>query len=160
MVDALVQGGEPQWRKRTECAERLGTGIGKQISFGWEIFETVFYGGDGIIYAIRPDGRMHWYKDEDRPRRERGECAERLGTGIRNQISFGWEIFETVFYGGDGMIYAVRPDGRMHWYKDEDRRGRNGRMRRTVWQRVGKIKSASVGEVLGRVLLPGAGTAW
>lgn len=108
-------------------------GSGSRISFGWEIFKSVFYGGDGVIYAIRPDGRMHWYKDEDRRGGNGPHAQSGWASGSGNQISFGWEIFESVFYGNDGIMYAIRPDGRMHWYRDENRRGDNGPNAESGW---------------------------
>ncbi len=58
-------------------------------------FSKVFYGGGGvvhpgIIYAITPDGRLLWYRDDNRqgqngPNADRGWAA-----GSGNQIGFGW----------------------------------------------------------------------
>jgi len=74
-------------RKPREGGHR---GSGNQISYGWEKFSHVFSGGDGIIYAITPEGRLHWYQDTDR-RGQNGAGAERgWAPGSGNQISYGW----------------------------------------------------------------------
>ncbi len=48
------------------------------IHDGVEVFSLEH---EGLLYAIRPDGRMHWYKDENRQRQETGQGAEWLGAG-------------------------------------------------------------------------------
>ena len=101
-------------------------GSRNQIGKGWNGFTHVFSGGDGIIYAITPDGGLLWYRDDDRqgnngPNAERGWAA-----GSGNKIGKGWNGFTHVFSGGDGIIYAITPDGRLLWYRDEDRQGNNG----------------------------------
>jgi Tachylectin/PQQ-like domain len=100
-------------------------GSGKQIGIGWNNFKHVFSGGDGIIYAIKPGGELLWYKDTDL-KGNNGPKAERgWAPGSGNQIGFGWDNFKHVFSGGDGVIYAVTPDGKLLWYRDFNRRGGN-----------------------------------
>ena len=99
---------------------------GNQIGIGWNGFTHVLSSGDGIIYAITPDGRLLWYRDDDRngnngPNAERGWAA-----GSGNQIGIGWNGFTHVFSDGAGIIYAITPDGRLLWYRDDDRNGNNG----------------------------------
>ena len=99
----------------------------------------IFYGGggrrspvnsgsqaDGVIYAITPHGRLQWYRDDNRhgnngPKAERGWAAS-----SGNQIGIGWNGFTHVFSDGAGIIYAITPDGRLLWYRDDDRNGNNG----------------------------------
>ena len=108
-------------------AERgWAAGSGNQIRKGWNGFVYVFSGGDGIIYAITPDGRLLWYRDDDRqgnngPNAERGWAA-----GSGNQIGKGWNGFTHVFSDSTGVIYAITEDGRLLWYRDDDRQGNNG----------------------------------
>ena len=87
----------------------------------------------GAIYAIRPDGRLHWYKDNNRSGGNGPNAQTGWAPSSGSQISFGWEIFERVFYGGDGIIYAVSPKGRLLWYKDDNRSGGNGPNAQTGW---------------------------
>jgi hypothetical protein len=108
-------------------------GSGSQISFGWEIFQHIFYGGDGIIYAVRPDGRMFWYRDVDRNGGNGAAAQIGWAPGSGSQISFGWHVFRRIFYGGDGIIYAVGHDGRLFWYRDLDRTGGNGPATESGW---------------------------
>ena len=65
-------------------------------------FRKVFYGGGGVvyvdsglphpgvIYAITPDGRPLWYRDDNR-QGQNGPNAERgWAPGSGNQIGVGW----------------------------------------------------------------------
>ncbi|HEY4937834.1 MAG TPA: tachylectin-related carbohydrate-binding protein, partial [Actinomycetota bacterium] len=38
-------------------------GVAKQISSGWGTYAKVFSGGNGVIYAIDPAGKLFWYRD-------------------------------------------------------------------------------------------------
>lgn len=114
-------------------AERgWAAGSGNQIGKGWNNLSHVFSGGDGIIYAVTQDGRLLWYRDDDRqgnngPNAERGWAA-----GSGNQIHFGWFRFTHVF-GVGGNIYAIKADGRLLWYQDSNRQGGNDPGGLTGW---------------------------
>jgi hypothetical protein len=71
---------------------------------------------DGIIYAIRPDGELLWYRHEGRDDGS-AEWTEDVGRAVGT----GWGDFQQVFPGGDGVIYAIRNDGGLLWYRHEGR---------------------------------------
>jgi len=138
---AITDDGKMRWYKDTDRSGNNGAqaergwapGSGNQISFGWEKFRHVFSGDGGIIYAITPEGTLHWYRDTD-GRGQNGAQAERgWAPGSGNQISFGWEKFRHVFSGGGGIIYAIAPEGTLHWYRDTDRGGQNGAKAERGW---------------------------
>ena len=60
----------------------------------------LFYGSDGIIYAVDQQGRLLFYRD-----------TTRHGTGDVNTPSVigqgGWQAMKFLFAGGDGIIYAA-----------------------------------------------------
>jgi len=105
-------------------------------------FSNVFYGGytfttrlavvdsgdygSGVIYAIKPDGGLFWYRDINREGQNGAQAERGWAPGSGNQISYGWEKFSHVFSAGDGILYAITPVGTLHWYEDTDRRGQNG----------------------------------
>ena len=99
-------------------AKRDGTGDvgGGDIVWrgGWNDFKFVFDGGDGIIYAVTPDGDLLWC-GSDGSTFDVAKCKV-IGHG-------GWSEFANVFSGGEGILYAVTADGNLLWYKDHNRDG-------------------------------------
>ena len=100
---------------------------------------------EGALYAIRPDGRMHWYKEENRSGANGPNAQSGWAPDSGSQISFGWEIFETIFYGGDGIIYASRPMVVCIGTRRRTAVAQTDRMRRAVGHRDREVRSASVG---------------
>ncbi|TQM11740.1 tachylectin [Pseudonocardia kunmingensis] len=88
---------------------------GVRISGGWGIYANVFSGGDGVIYGIKPNGDLHWYRHDGW---KEGTAHWTAGAGgVR--ISGGWGIYANVFSGGDGVIYGIKPNGDLHWYRHD-----------------------------------------
>ena len=99
---------------------------GSQIGSGWNVFQTVFYGGAGVIYAIKETGELLWYRDTARDGSNAGRPDHGWAAGSGSQIGAGWGNFSSVFSGGQGVIYAVRSDGSLLWYRDLLQNGSNG----------------------------------
>jgi hypothetical protein len=97
---------------------------GKQIGVGWNGLKQVFSGGDGIIYAVRDSGELLWFKDllRDGSNGANGERGWSPDNG--SQIGFGWNGFEHVFGGDNGIIYATG-NGDLRWFQDLFRDGSN-----------------------------------
>ena len=92
------------------------------VGFAWQHLKQVFSGGNGIIYAVAPDGTLKWYD----------HSAFVAGTGLAaglddefvpssgwvgpKDVGVGWN-FKHVFSGGNRIIYAVSDDGTLRWYK-------------------------------------------
>ena len=116
VIYTITPDGKLWWFKHTGFANGRATWEGpKNVGRGWESFKHVFSGGDGFIYAITPDGRLWWYH----------HIAYRTGGGLdepgawegRTVVGRGWEGFKQVFSTGEGIIYAITPDGRLWWYR-------------------------------------------
>ncbi len=88
---------------------------GNKISGGWDIYRTVFSGGNGIIYGVKPNGDLQWYRHDGW---QDGTARWTAGEG-GNKISGGWDIYRTVFSGGNGIIYGVKPNGDLQWYRHD-----------------------------------------
>ncbi|MFE5656352.1 tachylectin-related carbohydrate-binding protein [Streptomyces sp. NPDC056517] len=88
---------------------------GIRISGGWNIYDTVFGGSGGVIYGIKPNGDLHWYRHDGW---QQGTAHWIAGAG-GNKISGGWNIYDTVFGGSEGVIYAIKPNGDLHWYRHD-----------------------------------------
>ncbi|MFI1712262.1 tachylectin-related carbohydrate-binding protein [Streptomyces litmocidini] len=105
--------GHDGWEEGT--ADWFGGAGGYRIGDGWDMYDTVFGGRRGAIYGIKPNGDMHWYRHDGR---ENGAVLWTAGSG-GNQIGEGWDMYDTVFYGGDSVIYGIKPNGDLHWYLHE-----------------------------------------
>jgi hypothetical protein len=71
-------------------------GAGKQIGVGWNGYTHVFSGGEGVIYAIDPGGKMFWYRHND----PAGGAPGFANGGAGKQIGVGWNGYANVFSGG------------------------------------------------------------
>lgn len=91
-----------------------------KVGSGWADFTKVFSGGDGVIYAIREDGVLLQYK----------HLGYLTGAGTWERypdflhpryqyrvIGPGWNEFQEVVAGQDGVLYAFTRDGRILWYR-------------------------------------------
>lgn len=85
-------------------------GGGKEVGHGWDSYDLVFTGSDGVFYGRKPNGRLYWY-------RHRGwEDGTPSWTG-EAQVGQGWKRFDTIFAGDEGEIYARTPSGDLYWYR-------------------------------------------
>ena len=75
----------------------------------------VFSGGDGILYGIKPNGDLLWYRHFD-PGGGSNSWSANSGT----KIGTGWSDFSSVLGNGDGVIYAIQPNGDLLWYRHLD----------------------------------------
>jgi hypothetical protein len=123
----------------------------KVINAGWGGFKNVFSAGSGVIYAVRSDGGLVWYrhrdyltgdsKDATPPPAGRNPTAHPAAsnkTTVGNSLSAaanaalvahfdgptdvgtGWADFKRVIPAGDGVLLALRSDGRLDWYRHQD----------------------------------------
>lgn len=83
---------------------------------GWQQFQFLFGGGNGILYAVDQQGRLLRYQD-----------SAQDGTGdVSNPAVIGqggWLQFKFLFGGGDDIIYAVDQQGRLLFYRDASQSG-------------------------------------
>jgi len=102
-------------------------GGGPQIGTGWAGFEHVVYNGNGILYGVRPDGHLLYYKDLAR----NGTFSwANGGTGRDVTAGPGWADYRWVLGDGDGIIYVIDAGGilwfRKHLTQDENATWANG----------------------------------
>ena len=101
---ALVGGGLESW------------GATQMVGRGWQDVAHVFAAGNGVIYAITDGGELRWYRHGGYRVGGGLETWEPQNTGYR-VVGHGWSGVRHVFWGGNGVIYAVMPDGELRWYK-------------------------------------------
>jgi tachylectin len=136
IIYAIKDNGDLLWYRHDGCddgADRWAPGSGKRVGNGWN-FKQVFSGDDGVIYAIqnttldastgrRSGGHLAWYRHGDWLT---GGPAWTAPKSVGNH----WDEFRQVFYGGDGVIYALqnttldgttgrRLGGHLLWYRHE-----------------------------------------
>ena len=69
----------------------------------------------GVIYGIKPDGGIYWYRHEGR-----GDGSARWANGgMGRPVGNGWNMYDRAFSGGDGVIYGIKPDGGIYWYRQD-----------------------------------------
>jgi hypothetical protein len=82
----------------------------RTVGTGWNAFRHVFPGGNGVIYGVRDDGVLVWY-------RHRGY---RFGTWSWEgpfEVNSGFGDYRLVTGVANGVVYAVRPNGDLVWYR-------------------------------------------
>jgi hypothetical protein len=125
VIYAIQDNGDLLWYRhqgRDDGADRWAPGSGTKVGNGWN-FKQVFSGGDGVIYAIqnttvdvssgrRIGGNLAWYRHDDW-RTGGSQWTSPVAAGRK------WDKFQQVFYGGDGVIYAIQDNGDLLWYRHE-----------------------------------------
>ncbi|PSR17360.1 hypothetical protein C8255_13005, partial [filamentous cyanobacterium CCP3] len=80
-------------------------------------FKTIIT-DDKIFYVVTDTGKLLWFKDDEQD----GTNAPNGSTGWNSRsgsrISQGWQEFEFLVSGGNGIIYAVKSTGEMLFYQD------------------------------------------
>lgn len=133
-IYAINQAGQMIWHKHLNSASpapglapELATAAGKQIGIGWGNVSRLLYSNaspngapslitHAVLYAIRPTGELLWFRDDKQDGSNGpggGGWAQHSGA----QIGTGWNV-PLVVSSGSGILYAVKPLGDLHWYRD------------------------------------------
>lgn len=75
-------------------------------------FIHVVGGGNGVIYGIRADGAVVWYRHTDW-----STVGTNWASGSGRVIGAGFNQFVSVFGGLDGSMYCLRADGTLRRYR-------------------------------------------
>ncbi len=86
-----------------------------QVGKGWDQYKKIFSGGDGVIYAIRQDGALMWFRHN--AYETGGGPEQRDAWSTSKQIASGWGNYKDVFSTGGGDIYAIQNDGYLVEYQ-------------------------------------------
>lgn len=101
------------------------TGSGNQIGVGWH-FAHVLSGGGGVIYAVASNGNLLFYKDLLRDGSNAPNGASGWSPASGSVIGTGWTVFRQIVSGDEGVLYAIRTDGTLAYYRDQSRDGTMG----------------------------------
>lgn len=137
-------------------------GSGNQVGVGWAAgVQKVFSGGDGVVYGIRSNGDLLWYRHDGRF----DGSSVWVNGGLGKKVGNGWQNFLQVFSGGDGVIYAILPNGSLRWYRHTGwLNGENtwaagsGGQIGVGWQSFTKVFSGDNGVIYG--ILPNGDMRW
>lgn len=92
---------------------KWGLASGTVVGTAWNNdVATVFSGGQGVLYIMKNNGELYWYKHlgyQDGSARWHPNSGSLVGTG--------WKNIYAVFSGGGGVIYLVKANGDLAWYK-------------------------------------------
>ncbi|MFI1439024.1 tachylectin-related carbohydrate-binding protein [Streptomyces fructofermentans] len=135
---------------------------GNKVSGGWNVYDKVFSGGDGVIYGIYPNGDLQWYRHDGW---KQGTAHWTAGAG-GNKVSGGWNVYDKVFSGGDGVIYGIHPNGDLQWYRHDGWKqgtahwtaGAGGNKVSGGWNVYGKVLSGGNGVIYG--IYPNGDLQW
>jgi Tachylectin/Trypsin len=87
----------------------------KNVGRGWDGLVDVFSGGEGVIYAVQPDGTLKWYRHLGY---QTGQGFETPGSWAKSRsVGRGWSGYKHVFSGGQGVIYVIADDGTLKWFR-------------------------------------------
>ena len=91
---------------------------GGVMGTGWSGYKQIFYGGDGIIYAIDSAGNLRFCQDVG--------LDGTFDTPVCPVIATGWGDYRQVFASGaPGVIYAITQTGDLLFFRDTLRNGTN-----------------------------------
>lgn len=110
------------------------------IGNGWNNFKFLCGGGDGILFAVEPDGDLHFYEYVAGDGLEDPAGSRGWSANSGNKIGNGWSSFINLMCspkaGPDShnptcLLYAVEAGGNLHWYNYKgdgtaDRSGNTG----------------------------------
>lgn len=88
----------------------------KIVGHGWNAFSQLFSGGDGVIYALSPNGNLNWYRHEGR-----WDGSFEWFRADAAVVGTGWNAYSNLFSGGDGIVYGVLSNGDLVWHRHEGR---------------------------------------
>ncbi|MEZ4888641.1 MAG: tachylectin-related carbohydrate-binding protein [Chitinophagales bacterium] len=84
-----------------------------KVGNGWAgDTKAVFSGGKGVIYLLKENGDLFWYKHLGY-KTGKASWHPKSGTKIGN----GWNVFKAIFSGGNGVFYGIKENGDLAWYR-------------------------------------------
>ncbi len=115
-IYAIRKNGELLWYNHVgfhDGTYRWSQASGSIIGNDWVSgFRGVFAAGAGVIYVIKDNGDLLWYKHLGY---QDGKNLWDAASG--RKVGSGWNDFYAVFSGGKGVFYLVDKKGDLYWYK-------------------------------------------
>jgi hypothetical protein len=108
---------------------------------------TYVGGGEGVLYAIKPDGTVLWLRHGDPV-----DGGPPASWSQARTVASGWDQFAFVFAGGEGIIYTIESNGNLWWqrhlgFRDGSTRWTQRRRVGDGWGRFQAIFSGGLGDI-------------
>jgi LysM domain/Tachylectin len=92
-------------------------GVERVISGEWNQYKSVFSGGPGLLFVLKPNGELAYYsytigRDEIGAPRVDGYG----NNGVERVISGEWNQYKSVFSGGPGLLFVLKPNSQLAFY--------------------------------------------
>ncbi len=92
---------------------------GPGLGGGWAGFVQVLAGSEGVLYGVKADGSLVWYRhtgwQDGSPTFADGGRERVLASGPGP--GGGWASFARVVAGSEGVLYGIKADGSLVWYR-------------------------------------------
>ncbi len=115
-IYAVNDQGDLLWFRHLGFADgtsKWATSAGVKVASGWGGYKRAFASNRGVLYAIGSDGTLFWFQHLGY---ETGAATwANAGKGL--PIATDWASPLMVVVADDGVLYAVRPNGDLDWYR-------------------------------------------
>lgn len=108
----------------------LVAGSGRRIGAGWQGVNRLLFSAvvrrvvpsvpvrTAVLYAVKPGGELLWFRDDREDGSNNPAGTDGWAAGSGSQIGVGWNM-PLVMSAPGGVFYVVKPDGTLHWYRDD-----------------------------------------
>jgi hypothetical protein len=108
---AVTPSGDLFWLRHLGYRDGSDRWLGPiKIGNGWNSFDKIIAGENGVIYGRLPDGRLRWQQ-------HRGHLDGAISWTAAHIVGTGWHGFIDIFAGSAGTIYGIKPNGDLVWHR-------------------------------------------
>ncbi len=115
-IYAINTKGDLLWFRHLGFADgksQWATSIGVKVASGWGGYKRVFASSHGVLYALSSNGTLSWFQHLGY---ETGQATWANG-GNGLPVASDWASPSMVIVADDGVLYAVRQNGDLDWYR-------------------------------------------
>lgn len=116
-IDAVTAAGDVRWFQHeataTGAARWTAANFGNTVGAGFVAPQRFFAGGGGVIYGLDGVGNLRWYRHADPASGSAIWTVANFGA----VVATGWTGVRTIVGMGAGVLYVVRDDGTVAWYR-------------------------------------------
>jgi hypothetical protein len=148
VIYAMAPNGDLFWYRHDGFRTGSDSGLmPSRVGNGWNEFNKIIAGEDGVIYGRLPDGTLKWYK-------HRGHADGSVSWDGPKDVGNGWDDFIDIFAGSSGVLYGIRRNGDLIWrrhvgYLNGSPLWSDQRKVGTGWQNMKAVLSVGRGVIYG-----------
>jgi hypothetical protein len=111
VVYAMDAAGDLFWFRHEGGRDGTGQWRGPiKVGNGWNAFDKIVAGENGVIYGRFADGRLRWH-------RHLGHLNGDVSWANAQIVGTGWHGFTDILAGSAGTLYGIKPDGDLIWHR-------------------------------------------